>query len=798
MERTLSDKISTAVHDPVNIGKSPPGLFCNLRGDVSGAIAAVLVSLPLSMTVGVIAFAPLGSEYAIQGVMAGLFGAIILGAVSALFGSRSALISGPRAAPALILASLITNLLLSDDLYFPSGETTQHVIAISYFAILLAGAMQFICGAVRVGGIVKYIPYPVIAGFVNSSALLIIFSQSWVFLDVRKESTFMEEETFLDLLLRLNEAQPLTMLPGVVAIAVMVAASRMMKTFPSSLAGLAAGTATYYAMKAYMKGIDIGTTLGNIANKPSLDAPREALSFIPTFPITDMLQGLVAGDNLTAVLLLVIPAALSMAALASLDTAVSLSALDDMTEERSDFNKEVVGQGLGNVISAAVGGLIGAGGMVRTKPGYDAGGRTTLMSILTSVLMLLLVVLFARYIEFIPRAVIAGLIIVLGFQIFDRWSLSLASSLCNRHFYKRAASLFDLGVVLTVITTALIFDLIVAVGVGILLSIIIFVSRMSRSLVRNAFRGPAIRARNQWDMGTQMLLEEHGRKIGVLELEGSLFFGTAGSLETEIDKLMEDGAIYIVLDAKRLTDIDSTGCMALQRIQNRLKKHGGRLAISYVLKERRQRSQDFQGKDQRKRSSSRHIWSYLNTSEAVDFSDGNVFFSDTDTALTSFEETIINEATWRKEESRPSSAVPAIFHGLSIEEVKMIRRLATRQTVARGETIFSEGEEGNSIYYISKGRVAVIIKLPATGEQKRVQTLMEGTIFGEMAVLDTRPRAASVIAAEDSICYRLGIDAFESIKQKHQNTALRLFNNICLMFSDRIRSANTMISELEK
>jgi SulP family sulfate permease len=113
----------------------------NIKGDFLGAIAATLVSLPLSMTIGVVAFAPLGRDYAVQGVLAGVYGAIILGFVAALLGGRSILVSGPRAASALILASLITQLLLAEDLMFPSGQTIPSVISIAFSAILLAGAI---------------------------------------------------------------------------------------------------------------------------------------------------------------------------------------------------------------------------------------------------------------------------------------------------------------------------------------------------------------------------------------------------------------------------------------------------------------------------------------------------------------------------------------------------------------------------------------------------------------------------------------------------------------------------------
>ena len=769
-----------------------------MRGDVSGAVAAALVSLPLSMTIGVVALAPLGKEYAIQGVMAGLFGAIVLSLVAALLGARSVLISGPRAASALILASLITQLFVSDELAFPSGETLQHVISIAYFAILLAGVIQLLGGLLRIGSIVKYIPYPVIAGFVNSSALLIIMGQSWVLLDIRKQGTFMDEDSFIDLLMRLNEAQPLTMIPGLAAIAVMILVGRHLKSIPASLAGMAAGTGVYYAMKSFMKGVDIGATIGSISKQAGVAAQPETFSILPSVHVTELFTGLAAGGDLGAVLVLVIPAALSMAVLSSLDTAVSLSALDDLTDSRTDFNRELVGHGAGNMVSAMLGGLIGAGGMVRTKPGYDAGGKTVAMTVMTSVIMLLAVVLFVRYIEYIPRAVIAGMIIVIGFQIFDRWSLSLLKSCCSRYLFKRTSTLVDAVVIVLVIAVALSFGLIIAVGVGTLISIIIFVSRMSKSLIRNIYHGPAIRARNVWDSQSQALLETNGHKIAVLELEGSIFFGTAGNLEAEIDRLILGGVAYVVLDTKRVNDIDSTGCLVLQRIQARLRRHGGELAISYILRERRNDVDNFPGQDQRRQGNSRFLWMHLKNAGAVEILGEDIFFPDTDGALTRFEEQLINSTRSIKQSTTPTRLLPAILETLLPNEIRTLRRLATRHVFEKGAAIFKQGDAGDAIFYVSKGRANIFLNLQASGEVKRLHSVMSGTVFGEMAVLDNRPRAASVIATETTICYRLGIDQFEQIKSIHNETALKLFNNICLMFSDRIRSANTMIEELEK
>jgi MFS superfamily sulfate permease-like transporter/CRP-like cAMP-binding protein len=768
-----------------------------LRTELRGAIASTLVSFPLSITIGIIAVAPLGKDYVIQGALAGIFGAIILGFVSALLGARTMLISGPRASSALIVASLISQLYLSKDIYFSEDEAIGHVLSLAFFAILLAGMIQLVGGTLRIGNIVKYIPYPVIAGFVNSTALLIIMGQIWNLLGIERGTSITGRDSFLDLMLQLNEYQPLTMIPGLVTIAVMMLVARKIKFLPASLTGVTAGTAVYHIMKETLKSKDIGATLGNISGESTLDFQLKISSLMPSFNIPDMYTGILAGSNLVEVLVLILPAAFSMAVLASLDTAVSLSQLDDLSQKRTRFNRELIGHGAGNMVSAMFGGLIGAGGMVRTIPGFDAGGRTNAMAIMVSALMLLVIFLFWDYIVYIPNAVVAAMIIVLGVQIFDRWSLSIIKTCFTRHDLKQNAALMDVGVIVLVVAVALIFDLITAVGIGTFISIIIFASRMSRSIIRNVYRGPAIQSRNMWDFNLLEILKANGHKIAVIELEGSLFFGTAENLESKVDDLVQDQVKYIILDAKRVNDIDSTGARTLQRIQDRLRKYGGKLGLSYVVKERRLRKQEFDGQNRRIQSSSRHIWQYLENIGTVKKLGKEVFFPDTDSALTQFEKLTINARLENQRFKSKLAFLPAILKNLTRRDIRILRRLATRHFFKKGETVFKQGDAGDAIFYVSKGRANIFLEIHSSGEKKRLYTLMSGTVFGEMAVLDAKPRAASVVAAEDTICYRLSITEFEHIKSYQHEIALKLMNNICQMFSERIRSANTMIAELE-
>jgi anti-anti-sigma regulatory factor len=349
-----------------------------------------------------------------------------------------------------------------------------------------------------------------------------------------------------------------------------------------------------------------------------------------------------------------------------------------------------------------------------------------------------------------------------------------------------------------VVSVALGFNLIMAVGVGLVLAIILFVSNMSRSLVRNVFRGPAFHSRSAWDERRQAVLERVGHRIAVLELEGALFFGTADGLDDKIYRLIGEGVTHVVLDMKRIKDVDSTGALVLQRIRQRLANKGGCLAVSYVLKERRQREAPFSGEDRRSGNSPRHLWRFLKDTGTVRALGDDMFFTDTDGALAACEnhliDTVSDDIAKGIDKAR---RIMTAFRGLTAQEVRILRRAATRLLLPAGATIFRQGDRGDALYLITRGKAEVYLHLES-GEEKRLQALPDGAIFGEMAVLDNKPRAATVVAVEDSVCYRLGVEEFEKLKNNEPAIALKLFNNLCLIFSDRIRAANAMITELEK
>lgn len=766
----------------------PPPLFSSLRGDVKGGFVAALISLPMSMSMGIVAFLPLGPEYAVQGGVAGIYGAIIVGIGALIFGGRVVMVPGPRAVVAMIFSSLAVHLLSSEDLMFPSGTSVPSVLTIGFLAIFLAGVLQSGLGFLKHGKIVKYIPQPVMAGFVNSSALLIVLAQLGILLDIPRQDNLWESLVNLDLM------RPLTMVPGVVAIASMLAVQRWARALPASFLGLAMGSAAYYAMKYSLGGMDVGTTMGEVTTS------------LPIVHATDFISSVLASGDIWSVLAFLIPAVISMAAVGSMETVLSINAMDKITDHRTDYNRELGAQGAANAFAGLLGGLMASGGVIRTKPAYDMGGRTVLSGVFCSTVLLAAMLGFAELIEFIPRAVVAGVVVVLGIQIFDRWSLDVFRRCSNLRSRSGTNTLMDAGVILLVMVTALVFDLIVAVLFGIFVALIFFVVRMSSSLIRRIGRGPAIHSRSAWDENKQKIIEKHGHKISTVELEGALFFATADTLEDVVRELLNDTVRHIVLDMKRVTHIDSSGALVLLRIHRLISQSGGKLMIGYVPEERRRKHNDRRKKNREKKTSdrrqkgiSRRLWKTLEEIGVVSILGEEMLFADTDSALLFCERDVITQ-TLQEQSTQiiPAKRMPAILNGLTREEIRILRRQFRRRFFRPGETIFEEGGKGDSLYFLTRGRADVSIYLSSLGQDKRLQTLMDGSIFGEMAILDSKPRAATVRAVEDTLCYRLSIEAFELIKQKYPEMTLKLFNNLSMMFSERMRSANTMISELEK
>ncbi|HTY79541.1 MAG TPA: SulP family inorganic anion transporter [Candidatus Bathyarchaeia archaeon] len=732
-----------------------------LRGDLAGGLSAGALTIPVSMGYGLLALQPLGEQYVSYGIAAGLFSAIVVLFAAALLRGTPGLIYTPRSVVTLVMAAVVLEGVVRGPGSRAAGGDITRTLTLVFFVVLLCGAFQMLFGALRLGTFIRYIPSPVMAGFQNAVALLIIVAQLDALLGFRGHVPFRA------LAGSLGEAQPLTLAVGLLTAVVMLRGQKLTKRLPPVILALLVGSAGYYALALLGLGARLGPVVGPLP--AALPLPSYFTSFGSLF----------ADPQLWPVLVTLAVGAFSLAIVSSLDFLLCARVMDGLTGERSRGSQELVRIGVANIIASGFGAIPSGVNLGASFANHRAGGRTRLAAAIAGGVVLLATLLLAPAIALVPRVVVAGMLVVVGIQLFDPWSLGhLARIFKGERAHWRAMRL-DLFVVLLVAATILVVDPVAGVGMGVGVAVLFFLVRMSRSVVRRTYHGDTVRSRRARAPRLMELLAERGRQIVVFELEGPIFFGTAEGLANRAEAAAGAGARYVILDLKRVNELDSTGARILLQLSDRLKRYGGALLVSHP-------HESFQVSS---------VLRDLGVSQALGAS---ALFSDTDAALEWAEDRILlaggaaEALAGEMEVDRLS-----VLEGLTEAERGVVRSLLARRTFAAGEVVIKEGSTDRDLFLIAHGTASVRVDLPGGKGQRRVASFSAGTVFGELALLDRQPRSATVTADEDVVCYVLSEEAFHTLGRAHAAIAIKLLTNLGRELSGRLRRANAMISELE-
>lgn len=750
------------------------GLWREPRRELVAALGCLVASIPQTMAYGVVAVAALGPDWMGLGIIAGLLSSVLSGLLAAMLGGNPSTVTGPRAATILVFGAMLAQLAALPGLGGSDGGPLV-ALGLAEAAVVLAGLLQMLFAALRFGRLAGFVPYPVVAGFLNGSALLILAGQV-------QPLTGLAPSALLDSW-RLVQPGPLAL--GLGTAAAMLLAGRWLKKVPPALAGLAVGTAAYHLFDLLGLAGGLGGTIGPLPHQ-GLPAPSDLELILAQVSLTD-----------PALLAILIPSAVSMAVLATLDALLASVALDALTLRRSDGTRELLSQGLGNVAAGLFWMLPSSGSMARAGALVRAGSRSALGPVLVALLTLAVVGGLGEAVAVLPRAALAGLLVVVAIELFDKWTVALL----RRHW--RTWPRGDLLAVAVVVVVTLVFNLMAAVAVGTALALVLFVSRMARSPIRRHYPATALAARIHGDPERTALIERQGNRIAVIELEGALFFGSVAAVEEKVEELVAGGARYIVLDLKRVKDADASGARLVERLHARLSHQGGALVLAYVERERRagrphagagERGTD----DRRRHGADRRLWRVFEQLGAVAALGADRFHPDVDRAV-AWCETCIREAMGGDMALEDFRALgPAILRGLDRAGLRDLRAAMTRHVLQPGDAVFRQGDAPDSVYFLASGQVEVIIDLPGTDRKLRVQTLTGGAVFGEMAVLDPKPRSASVEVRAPAVCYRLAAEDFAALKERAPALAFRLLENIALIFAERLRATNQLLAELER
>ena len=487
--------------------------FKNLRGDIYGGIVAAVIALPLALAFGVASGA---------GAIAGLYGAIFVGFFSALFGGTPAQASGPTGPMTVVFAAALVQF--------------AHEPALAFTAVLIGGAIQILFGFLRLGHYITLVPYPVISGFMSGIGCIILILQIGPLLGHASQGNVLQNIQAIPKFL-MNPHLPAT-LAGVLTIAlVYLTPTKIGKIIPPALLALVTGSLVTYFF------LPTAPVIGEV--------PRGLPSLM--FPTLEF-----------STVVLVIQTACVLAILGSIDSLLTSLVCDNMTRSQHDSNRELIGQGIGNMVSGLFGGLPGAGATMRSVANIRSGGRTPISGALMAVILFFTLVWLGPLAEQIPLAVLAGILFKVGIDIID-WRLL-------RHVLEAPRTdVLIMGIVLLV---TVFVDLITAVGVGVVLASLLFVKEMAdlelanmRVVTGSSHEAPLTREENS-------ILEETKGRVVLIHVDGPMSFGSAKNMVRQLEETSGFHSFAaVVLDLSDVPVIDGTAALAVEDMLRIIRSH---------------------------------------------------------------------------------------------------------------------------------------------------------------------------------------------------------------------------------
>lgn len=508
----------------------------NIKGDVFGGITAGIVALPLALAFGIQAFGGVNDPSAASmGALAGLVGATMLGFFAALFGGTHSQISGPTGPMTVITAALISGAWTSS-----SGSISAVLIAMS-LAGVFCGLFQILFGIIRIGKYVRYIPYPVLSGFMSGIGVIIILQQIYPLIGLK--SPVLVVDMISEFVSRVSDGISVTaLLLGLAAIAIIILFPKVTKKVPSTLVALIVVT-----IVSLFTNLDKALTIGDIpAGLP-----------MPFFTKVEL-----AGLDWWALIQAALVPGLTLAGLGSIDTLLTSVVADNITKTKHDSNKELIGQGIGNTIAGMFCGIAGAGATMRTVVNVKSGGRTQISGMVHAMFLLAILLGLGSLVKFVPLSVLAGILITVGWGIIDFRGFKDLNKIPRE----------DAFVLITVFLTTVFVDLLTAVGIGMVIACVLFMKRMGDLAEGSYVTMDAANDESPWaDEGG--LPEDIKHKIYIERFHSPIFFGSISTFNRVMHQVPDDAKV-VILRMKRVKFMDQSGVYAMETAIKELQDRG--------------------------------------------------------------------------------------------------------------------------------------------------------------------------------------------------------------------------------
>lgn len=720
------------------------------RTEIFAGISGALSSIPLNIASGAVAFAPLGSGGAAAGAAAALVSTGVAGLVMGAAAGSKPMAAAPGASLALALAGGVAAAVATGAIAAgPAG--LGGAVAVAALLSLAAGVVVAGLAALRLGRLAAFMPYPVLAGFVNGTALLLALSQ----LGPVAGKEF-------------GQAPPdwagwhalglVVVLAGLAAMALPQPA--LLLRVPRVLRVLLAA----WAADALLRLAGLGAMLGPLIGAPPslgshLADMSAGLAALPKLPLAALLPSLATG-------------AATVAVLSVLDTLGSAAALRGAGQPRAGASRDLFSLAGAQAASAAAGGLPVSASLVATMACLAAGGRGRLSVLVRAGLVLLVVAAGGPVLAQIPQAALSAVVLSVAWTILDGSTIQGLRGPSARH---RAG---DAAVMAAVAGLAVAWSLAAAVATGILLAVLAFTASMARGTVRHSWRNPGGRSRTRRPAWAEAVLLAAGQQIEVAELEGAIFFGSAEAVSEHVERAAASGARYLILDLARVTRVDLSGGRQLVRLAKACPP--GTAVLLAGMRPGCPAHDDL------------HALGLLGDVPAA------ARFDSLESAL-DWSETQILAAHSTDDAGHDAAPATALERmGVPAPHVPALLAAMCEEQFGEGAAVIRRGDAATTMFLLLSGVADITIPRAGVGGEVRVSTLAPGAMFGEMALLTGHVRSATVSARTPLTCLRLDRDALACLQRDNPAAATALLHAIARQLDSNLRMANTTILSLDR
>lgn len=740
-------KISLKIRSYLNVHLQSDYLFPNLATGLLVGFSEVIFSVSL----GSLIFSGELASYLPLGIGIAIASLAITTLTISLTSSIPGIISGLQESPALIQGLIVAGLY---SLLTTTGNNNQVEIILASLALicLMTGLFFFALGYFKLGALVRYIPYPVMGGFLAGTGWLLVQASIGV---------MTENPLSLSNISRLFQLDQLVLwVPGV-ALGVILVVFLKWKDHFLTMPGIIIGAiVVFYGALFFTR-----TTIEAACQSGLLLGGFSAEIHWQPFIIRNLTGPSVIGmlfqsGNIATVFILSV-----------LNLMLNSTGLELAIKRDVDINHELKAAGIANLLSGLVGGMVGFQTLSESALGHRLKARGRLAGLVAGVIPILILLIGTPVLVYFPKFILGGLLFFLGLDFLIEWVLKGWSKL----------SRVDFGIVVLILVVIATMDFLTGVGIGLLATVVLFVANYSQiNVVRHTLSGADIHSNVERQNHEWLKLKELGDHCHVMELQGYIFFGTAHALlECIKERISEDNRLpiqFLILDFSRVSGADSSAVFSFRKCKQLAESNHFTMVFTRI-------------------------------SESVQktFKHGNLFdkpervrhFPDLDRGLEWCEDQLLDTITFPESQPLDSMWERLVDQGFPKEKIGELKNYLEKVQIEAGEYLIRQGEAAEELFFIESGRASVYLEFD-NQKNIRLQTLSERIVVGELGLYIDLKRTASIIAEETCIAYKLTKSALESIKENECDLAAAIHEFIARQLARNLADTTSQLAALDR